>query len=198
MTARVAASFVVKKPGGRGARSHFPPPARSQPQSPAPPLYRMTHVVSNPSGRALRGSPSCALSSLFVLVEALGRRHGFDRNADKRAALKRRPCAQPVRLRPRRESRAATSGGSLILVGYARDGAAPDSRRVAELLAVPVTWTRESTRSGAIPYLELGRRRMTRNRKRTTIGSAPEAKLPAAPPESAAGLTLLSAARGSS
>jgi excisionase family DNA binding protein len=28
---------------------------------------------------------------------------------------------------------------------------------VAELLAVPVSWVRESTRSGAIPHLELGR-----------------------------------------
>jgi excisionase family DNA binding protein len=28
---------------------------------------------------------------------------------------------------------------------------------VAELLAVPVSWVREHTRSGAIPHLELGR-----------------------------------------
>lgn len=30
---------------------------------------------------------------------------------------------------------------------------------VAELLAVPVSWVRESTRSGAIPHVELGRYR---------------------------------------
>jgi len=30
---------------------------------------------------------------------------------------------------------------------------------VAELLAVPVSWVRESTRSGAMPHLELGRYR---------------------------------------
>jgi excisionase family DNA binding protein len=28
---------------------------------------------------------------------------------------------------------------------------------VADLLAVPVSWVRESTRSGAIPHVELGR-----------------------------------------
>lgn len=28
---------------------------------------------------------------------------------------------------------------------------------VAELLAVPVSWVRESTRSGAMPHVELGR-----------------------------------------
>jgi excisionase family DNA binding protein len=28
---------------------------------------------------------------------------------------------------------------------------------VAELLAVPITWVREHTRTGAIPHLELGR-----------------------------------------
>jgi excisionase family DNA binding protein len=30
---------------------------------------------------------------------------------------------------------------------------------LAELLNVPVTWVRESTRSGAIPHIELGRYR---------------------------------------
>jgi excisionase family DNA binding protein len=30
---------------------------------------------------------------------------------------------------------------------------------VAELLAVPVSWVRESTRSGAMPHVELGRYR---------------------------------------
>lgn len=30
---------------------------------------------------------------------------------------------------------------------------------VAELLAVPVSWVRESTRSGAMPHIELGRYR---------------------------------------
>jgi excisionase family DNA binding protein len=35
---------------------------------------------------------------------------------------------------------------------------------VAELLAVPVSWVRESTRSGAMPCVELGRyRRYDRN-----------------------------------
>jgi excisionase family DNA binding protein len=33
---------------------------------------------------------------------------------------------------------------------------------VAELLAVPVSWVRESTRSGAIPHIELGRYRRYR------------------------------------
>ena len=33
---------------------------------------------------------------------------------------------------------------------------------VAELLAVPVSWVRESTRSGAIPCVELGRYRRYR------------------------------------
>jgi excisionase family DNA binding protein len=33
---------------------------------------------------------------------------------------------------------------------------------VAELLAVPVSWVRESTRSGAIPHVELGRYRRYR------------------------------------
>jgi excisionase family DNA binding protein len=33
---------------------------------------------------------------------------------------------------------------------------------VAELLAVPVSWVRESTRSGAIPVVELGRYRRYR------------------------------------
>lgn len=31
------------------------------------------------------------------------------------------------------------------------------AEEVAELLAVPVSWVRESTRSGAIPHVELGR-----------------------------------------
>jgi excisionase family DNA binding protein len=31
--------------------------------------------------------------------------------------------------------------------------------QVAELLAVPVSWVRESTRSGAMPHVELGRYR---------------------------------------
>jgi excisionase family DNA binding protein len=30
---------------------------------------------------------------------------------------------------------------------------------VAELLSVPVSWVRESTRSGAMPFVELGRYR---------------------------------------
>jgi excisionase family DNA binding protein len=33
---------------------------------------------------------------------------------------------------------------------------------VAEFLAVPVSWVRESTRSGAIPHVELGRYRRYR------------------------------------
>lgn len=33
---------------------------------------------------------------------------------------------------------------------------------VAELLAVPVSWVRESTRSGAMPVVELGRYRRYR------------------------------------
>jgi excisionase family DNA binding protein len=33
---------------------------------------------------------------------------------------------------------------------------------VAEMLAVPVSWVRESTRSGAIPVVELGRYRRYR------------------------------------
>jgi excisionase family DNA binding protein len=32
-----------------------------------------------------------------------------------------------------------------------------DANELAEVLAVPVTWVREHTRSGAIPHLELGR-----------------------------------------
>jgi excisionase family DNA binding protein len=32
-----------------------------------------------------------------------------------------------------------------------------DAHEVAELLAVPVSWVRESTRSGAMPHVELGR-----------------------------------------
>lgn len=32
-----------------------------------------------------------------------------------------------------------------------------DAREVAELLHVPVSWVRESTRSGAMPHVELGR-----------------------------------------
>jgi excisionase family DNA binding protein len=35
---------------------------------------------------------------------------------------------------------------------------------VAELLAVPVSWVRESTRSGAMPHLALGRYRRYRRR----------------------------------
>jgi excisionase family DNA binding protein len=34
-----------------------------------------------------------------------------------------------------------------------------DAKEVAELLAVPVGWVREHTRSGAIPSIELGRYR---------------------------------------
>jgi excisionase family DNA binding protein len=33
---------------------------------------------------------------------------------------------------------------------------------VAELLSVPVSWVRESTRSGAMPHVELGRYRRYR------------------------------------
>jgi excisionase family DNA binding protein len=33
------------------------------------------------------------------------------------------------------------------------------AEEVAELLSVPVSWVRESTRSGAMPHLELGRYR---------------------------------------
>ncbi len=33
---------------------------------------------------------------------------------------------------------------------------------VAELLSVPVSWVRESTRSGAIPHIQLGRYRRHR------------------------------------
>jgi excisionase family DNA binding protein len=32
-----------------------------------------------------------------------------------------------------------------------------DAKQVAELLAVPVGWVREHTRSGAIPHVPLGR-----------------------------------------
>jgi len=32
-----------------------------------------------------------------------------------------------------------------------------DAQAVAEHLSMPVSWVRESTRSGAIPHLELGR-----------------------------------------
>ena len=34
---------------------------------------------------------------------------------------------------------------------------------IAEMLAVPVSWVRESTRSGAIPVVELGRYRRYRS-----------------------------------
>lgn len=37
-----------------------------------------------------------------------------------------------------------------------------DAHEVAELLHVPVTWVRESTRSGAIPHVQLGRYRRYR------------------------------------
>lgn len=36
------------------------------------------------------------------------------------------------------------------------------AEEVAELLAVPVSWVRESTRSGAMPYVALGRYRRYR------------------------------------
>jgi excisionase family DNA binding protein len=36
------------------------------------------------------------------------------------------------------------------------------AQEVAELLAVPVSWVRESTRSGAVPCVELGRYRRYR------------------------------------
>jgi excisionase family DNA binding protein len=36
------------------------------------------------------------------------------------------------------------------------------AHEVAELLAVPVSWVRESTRSGAMPHVELGRYRRYR------------------------------------
>jgi excisionase family DNA binding protein len=36
------------------------------------------------------------------------------------------------------------------------------AREVAEFLAVPESWVREHTRSGSIPYLELGRYRRYR------------------------------------
>jgi excisionase family DNA binding protein len=32
-----------------------------------------------------------------------------------------------------------------------------DAAEVAELLHVPISWVRESTRSGAIPHVQLGR-----------------------------------------
>jgi excisionase family DNA binding protein len=37
-----------------------------------------------------------------------------------------------------------------------------DAREVADWLGVPVSWVRESTRSGAMPYVELGRYRRCR------------------------------------
>jgi excisionase family DNA binding protein len=37
-----------------------------------------------------------------------------------------------------------------------------DAKEVAELLNVPVSWVRESTRSGAIPHVQLGRYRRYR------------------------------------
>jgi excisionase family DNA binding protein len=37
-----------------------------------------------------------------------------------------------------------------------------DAKEVAALLNVPVSWVRESTRSGAIPVVELGRYRRYR------------------------------------
>jgi excisionase family DNA binding protein len=37
-----------------------------------------------------------------------------------------------------------------------------DANEVAELLHVPVSWVRESTRSGAMPHVELGRYRRYR------------------------------------
>lgn len=37
-----------------------------------------------------------------------------------------------------------------------------DAAEVAELLHVPVSWVRESTRSGAMPHVELGRYRRYR------------------------------------
>jgi excisionase family DNA binding protein len=37
-----------------------------------------------------------------------------------------------------------------------------DAAELAELLAVPESWVRESTRSGAIPHVQLGRYRRYR------------------------------------
>jgi excisionase family DNA binding protein len=37
-----------------------------------------------------------------------------------------------------------------------------DAKEVSELLHVPVSWVRESTRSGAIPHVPLGRYRRYR------------------------------------
>ena len=37
-----------------------------------------------------------------------------------------------------------------------------DAREVADLLNVPVSWVRESTRSGAMPHVQLGRYRRYR------------------------------------
>ena len=36
------------------------------------------------------------------------------------------------------------------------------AEEVAEMLSVPLTWVRESTRSGAMPHVELGRYRRYR------------------------------------
>jgi excisionase family DNA binding protein len=41
--------------------------------------------------------------------------------------------------------------------GYRVSDRLLDAHEVAELLHVPVSWVRESTRSGAIPHVELGR-----------------------------------------
>jgi excisionase family DNA binding protein len=54
-----------------------------------------------------------------------------------------------------------------------------DATEVAELLHVPVTWVRESTRSGAMPSIELGRYR--RYQREAVLKWLEECKRPGRP-----------------
>lgn len=56
-------------------------------------------------------------------------------------------------------------GGAKRGLGLAVSERLLDAREVAEWLGVPVSWVRESTRSGAMPCVELGRYRRYREDK---------------------------------
>jgi excisionase family DNA binding protein len=56
-----------------------------------------------------------------------------------------------------------------------------DAHEVAELLHVPVSWVRESTRSGALPCIELGRYR--RYERQAVLAWLDECKRPGRPIE---------------
>ena len=61
-----------------------------------------------------------------------------------------------------------------------------DAAEVAEWLGVPVSWVRESTRSGAMPCVELGRYRRTyAESRRRLVAAANRLGLELIPPEGA-------------